>query len=87
MQERDGAKLVLAQATFDFVRSRIIRVDAGYAAPLVDWAVKACGSTLGVIRWATRGFEVSTRRWVIERTFAWVYKYRLSSKYYEDPTE
>lgn len=31
MQDQDGAKLMLAQATFDFARLRIIRADAGHA--------------------------------------------------------
>ena len=87
VQDRDGAKWVLAQATFEFVRLRIIRVDAGYAGRLVDWALQACGWTLEVIRRTSRGFEVLPKRWVIERTFAWLYKYRRLSKDYEYLTE
>ncbi len=37
VQDRDGAKWVLAQATFDFARLRIIRADGGYGGQLVRW--------------------------------------------------
>ena len=30
-----------------------------------------------------RGFKVMPRRWVVERTFAWIGKYRRMSKDYE----
>lgn len=87
VQDRDGAKWVLAQATFDFHRLRIIRADAGYAGRLVDWAQTACRWSLEIIRRTSRGFEVLPKRWVIERTFAWLGKYRRLNKDYEYRTE
>lgn len=83
VQDRDGAKWVFAKATFDFVRLRIIRVDGAYAGQLVEWVRSLCGWTLEVIRRTSRGFVVLPKRWVVERTFAWLYKYRRHSKDYE----
>mgnify|MGYP001066763502 CR=1 FL=1 len=34
-----------------------------------------------------KGFEVQPRRWVVERTFAWLHNYRRLSKDYEEETE
>jgi transposase len=34
-----------------------------------------------------QGFAVQPRRWVVERTFAWLGKYRRSSKDYERCTK
>lgn len=85
--DRDGAKWVLARATFDFARLRIIRADSAYAGRLVDWVWRACGWSLEIIRRTCRGFQVLPKRWVIERTFAWLYKYRRLSKDYEYLTE
>ncbi len=83
VQDRDGGKWVLAQATFNFVRLRIIRADAGYAGRLVDWIRIHCGWSVDIIRRTSRGFVVLPKRWVVERTFAWLGKYRRHSKDYE----
>ena len=83
VQDRDGAKWVLAGATFDFARLRIIRADAGYAGRLVTWTRHACNWSLEIIRRTSPGFVLLPKRWVVERTFAWLYKYRRLSKEYE----
>lgn len=83
VQDRDGAKWVLAQASFDFARLRIIRADAGYAGKLVDWVRTSCLWSLEIIRRTSKGFVVLPKRWIIERTFAWLGKYRRLSKDYE----
>lgn len=83
VQDRDGAKWVLAAASFDFARLRIIRADAAYAGRVVEWVRSACGWSMDIIRRTSRGFVVLPKRWVIERTFAWLGKYRRLSKDYE----
>lgn len=82
-QDRDGGREVLARASWDHGRLREVRVDAGYAGKFVDWAREACGWTAEVIRRTSKGFEVLPKRWVVERTFAWLYKHRRLSKDYE----
>ena len=34
-----------------------------------------------------KGFQLVKRRWVVERTFAWLFNFRRLSKDYEDLTE
>ena len=68
-------------------RLRIIRADAGYAGRMVEWVRLSCGWTLEITRRTSRGIEVLTKRWVIERTFAWLGKFRRLSKDYECLTE
>ena len=34
-----------------------------------------------------KGFQVLPRRWVVERTFGWLGRYRRLSKYYEGLTK
>jgi len=83
VQDRNGAKWVLARATFDFARLRIIRADAGYAGRLERWVRTSCLWSMEIIRRTSKGFVVLPKRWVVERTFAWLGKYRRLSKDYE----
>ena len=83
VQDRDGGREVLAGATWEVGRLKVIRTDAGYAGRFVGWARDACGWAVEVIRRRSRGFEVLPKRWVVERTFAWLYKHRRLSKDYE----
>ena len=60
IQDRDGAKLVLAKLLGRFPRLRVIWADAGYAGRLVAWAWNTGGWLLTVVRRKpdTRHFEV-----------------------------
>jgi transposase len=53
-------------------------VDGGYAGRLVRWAERQTHIVLEVVKRRTEqmGFAVNQRRWVVERTFAWVVKNR-----------
>ena len=70
VQDRDGAKEVLARASWEVGRLRVVRADAGYAGRLVEWAVSACGWAIEVVRRpkGAKGFVLLPRRWVVERT-------------------
>ena len=85
IQDRDGAKLVLAKLRDRLPRLRLIWADAGYAGRLVTWVQVQTGWRLAIVR-RPRGrqrFEVLPRRWVVERTFGWLGRSRRLSKDYE----
>lgn len=85
IQDRDGAKEVLKKLIGGFPRLKLIWADGGYAGKLVEW-VKALGFwTLEIVKRNadTSGFVVLPRRWVVERTFGWLGRYRRLSKDYE----
>ena len=42
-----------------------------------------CGASVEVVKRVKDGFEVLPRRWVVERTFGWLGRYRRLSKDYE----
>lgn len=48
-----------------------------------------CGWILEIVKRSddTKGFKVPPRRWVVERTFGWLNRYRRLSKDYEGLTE
>ncbi len=82
VQDRDGAKLVLAKLLGHFPRLALIGADGGYAGQLVGWAKEAGRWTIEVVKKPAeqRGFAVLPRRWVVERTFAWLGRDRRLSK-------
>ena len=89
MQDRDGAKLVLVQLVGRFPRLERIWADGAYAGKLVQWAKNVGGWSLEVVRRPSQqhSFEVLPRRWVVERTFAWLGRCRRLSKDYEELPE
>ena len=88
IQDRDGAKLVLEKVKHAFSRLRLVWADGGYAGRLVGW-VSALRSQrrirLEVVKRNenVRGFKILPRRWVVERTFGWLGRYRRLGKDYE----
>ena len=85
VQDRDGAKLVLRLIRKRFARLRVIWADGGYAGGLVAWAWRVGKWTLDIVRRdeTKRYFEVLPYRWIVERTLAWLGRYRRLSKDYE----
>jgi len=62
--------------------------DGGYRGKFVDWVREQTGWRVEVVLRAANavGFEVLPRRWVVERTFAWIGRCRRLSKDYEELT-
>lgn len=85
IQDRDGAKLVLALLKDRFPRLRLIWADGGYAGQLIEWTMQLGRWVLEIVKRNDDmiGFVVLPRRWVVERTFGWFAKYRRLSKDYE----
>jgi putative transposase len=85
VQDRDGARLLLDKAKGFFPRLRRIWADGGYAGKLIGWVQATCGWVLEIIKRndVVKGFKLLPRRWVVERTFGWMGRYRRLSKDYE----
>jgi len=87
IQDRDGAKRVLAGAERDRLVARRERIWAagGYAGTLVHWVRAHDGWCLDIVRRTDGepGFAVLPHRWIVERTFGWFGRYRRLSKDYE----
>ena len=85
IQDRDGARLLLEKARGRFPRLRLIWADGGYTGKLVDWVKTLCLWVLEIVKRSNdvKGFQVLPHRWVVERTFGWLGRYRRLSKDYE----
>jgi putative transposase len=90
VQDRDGAKLIFNSFTGSCKKLRRIWVDGGYRGPkMVAWVAQRFPIVLQAILRTddTKGFKLLPRRWVVERTFSWLYRYRRLSKDYEVLTD
>lgn len=85
IQDRDGARLVFDRVRKRYKRLTLIWADGGYAGKLVAWVKESCGRDLEIVKRNDdlKGFHVLPRRWVVERTFGWLGRYRRMSKDYE----
>jgi len=83
VQDRQGAKMVLPRAKQGCPRLRVIWADGGYSGQLVSWVASLRGWGLRIVKRCDVGFVVLPKRWIVERTFAWLGRYRRVSKDYD----
>jgi len=86
VQDYTAAREVLRRAKARFPRLKLLWADGSYAnAYLPEWAVIALSFVLDIVLRPLQavGFVVLHRRWVVERTFAWLCRNRRLSKDYE----
>jgi putative transposase len=87
IQDRDGAALVLNKRTrrlFPFIER--IYADGGYQGPRVRAAAARTGTwKIEIIKRSdiAKGFVVLPKRWVVERTLAWISRNRRLSRDFE----
>ena len=84
--ERLGAVVVLNEARDKLSKLEVIWVDQGYCGPNFRRAVQnICGDQIRVeiIERKSQQFEVLPKRWIVERSFGWMNRYRRLSKDYE----
>jgi putative transposase len=96
VQDRDGAKIVL-RALFErikkpryphwwrYCRLELIWADGGYRGELVEWVKRKFGWTLQIVErmGGQSGFVLLPKRWIVERTIAWLSRQRRLSRDYE----
>jgi putative transposase len=82
--DRDGGEEVLLRMMGRFGRLKLIWADGGYAGAFVHEVKRLFGRVIQIVkRPDVSGFVVLPKRWIVERTFAWLGRYRRLSKDYE----
>ncbi len=83
VQDRDGAPALLASLGDAYPWLKHIFADGGYAGPKLTEALNKIGNwTVEIVKRsdAAKGFVLLPRRWVVERTFAWLNRNRRLAK-------
>ncbi|MFE2070400.1 transposase [Streptomyces sp. NPDC059467] len=85
MTDRDAAKEVLFRLRLMHPEITIVGADSGYAGKLVTWARTYLDVTLKTVSHPknTTGFVILPRRWVVERSLAWIMHARRHARDYE----
>ncbi|MCA1677748.1 MAG: IS5 family transposase [Actinobacteria bacterium] len=85
VQDRDGGRAILKGLHRALGSVRHVFADGGYRGQLVAVAKSAWGIAVEVVRKPPdqRGFAVLPRRWVVERTFSWLMRFRRLVRDYE----
>jgi transposase len=85
IQDRDAARLLLSALRTCFPSIRKLWCDGAYTGKLVTWARTALGLSVDIVTKLAGqiGFRVLPRRWVVERTFAWINRCRRTVRDYE----
>ena len=85
VQDRDAAKPLLWNLRRAFPSIKLAWADGGYAGKLVTWAKTRLRLRLEIVKRPDdlHTFEVLPRRWVVERTLAWITRHRRTVRDYE----
>jgi len=85
VQDRDGGRGILKLLHGTLASVSLVYADGGYQGRLVALAQSAWGIVLEIVRKPAdqQGFAVLPRRWVVERTFSWLLRWRRLVRDYE----
>jgi putative transposase len=85
VQDRDAARPLLWNLRKAFPQIKLAWADGGYAGKLIPWAKTALKLTVEIVRRSDdlHTFKVLPRRWVVERTLAWITRHRRTVRDYE----
>ncbi len=81
--DREGAKPLMPQVMAVCTGLKRLWADGGYTGKLVEWMASMLGIVLEIVKRPTKTFKIVQWRWIVERTFGWLNRYRRLSKDYE----
>ena len=89
ISESEGGIWLLNEYADVLTSLEILRADQGYKQMFVEWVHQYLSCRVEIVTKPTDqvGFAVVPKRWVVERTFAWLGRYRQLSKEYDRRAE
>lgn len=85
ISDKEGARPLVSWATYSLPRLFVIYADQAYWGLWLEWRDRVYTWFMHFVRRepGIKGFQVQPKRWIVERTFAWLGRYRRLSKDYE----
>ena len=87
IQDREGAISVIDIIKNEFSRLKLIWADGGYSGELISMIGVLYNRVLEIVKREGKEFKIVKKRWIVERTFAWLLNYRRFSRDYEKLTK
>ena len=89
MPDCDGGAQLCDELQQSAPRIRKVWADSAYRGNLVEYVTHWCRFVLEIVKKSPKqkGFQVQPKRWIVERTFAWLNQQRRLSKEYERTTK
>ena len=85
MSDRSGGIRILLTVRGLVPRLKIIWADGSYRGQFIEWVQTLCVWLVEITLRSddAKGFEVLPKRWIVERTFAWLFNFRRLRYDYE----
>ena len=83
ISDREGSKMVFDKLLSKFPTIQRIWADGGYTGKIIDWLKDKWDCILEIVKRPRGKFQIVKWRWIVERTFGWLNRYRRLSKDFE----
>jgi putative transposase len=83
--ECEGAKQLLLKVHAQLHRLVVVWMDAGFEHRIEDWVAQHCSFRIQVVKRSedATGWELLPKRWVVERTYGWLNRWRGLAREYD----
>lgn len=85
LAEAAVAKLLFQQARAEQERLELVWADGGFEDRIEAWTERECGWRVAVVKRdpEKQGWQLLPKRWIVERTYGWLGRYRSLNKEYD----
>lgn len=83
--EAEGAKRLLVQVRDQLHRLAVVWMDGGFENRIEAWVEQHCGFRVEIVKRSegAKGWELLPKRWVVERTYGWLNRWRGLAREYD----
>jgi putative transposase len=83
--EAEGAKRLFVRVREGLTRLAVVWMDGGFEHRIEDWVAAHCSFRVEIVKRSegTTGWELLPKRWVVERTYAWLGRWRGLAREYD----